>query len=311
MNSDQTTGDDATTAFPPTNWSLIEDIQAEDSRQRVLIGLLLDQYWKPIYCFLRRRGYDSVEAEDLTQGFLHDVILVRNLVGRADIKKGRFRSFLLHTLKQYLIDRKRREKTQSRIPPQKLVSIEAVDPSTLSQSLAQSTAEDAYHYAWIKTLLGEVASNVKAACFRQGLEDHWDLFCEYILQPTFGGTPPTLPNLCKKHGIDDTKKGSNMIVTVKRRFRRILAQHVHDTVASDQEASEELDDFAHFLRKNRLRHQNRRKCQDSCPPPDPVSRDTQEACISEVSDERNCQGGRKARSPRQQKHALTSSLSRK
>ena len=285
MNSDQTTEVDATTAFPRTNWSLIEDIQAEDGRQRVLIGLLLEQYWKPIYCFLRRRGYDSVEAEDLTQGFLYDIILVRNLVGRADINKGRFRSFLLHTLKQYLIDRNRREKTQSSIPPQKLVSIEAVDPSTLSQSLVQSTAEDAYQYAWIKTLLGEVASNVKAACFRQGMEDHWDLFCEYILQPTFGGTPPTLPHLCKKHGIEDTKKGSNMIVTVKRRFRRVLAQHVHSTVASDQEASEELHYFCHFLRKNRLHRQNRSKCKDSRPPLGPTSSEIQETCICEGSDE--------------------------
>jgi len=271
--------------FPATNWSLIENIQADDENQRVLLGMLLDEYWKPIYCYLRHKKYNSEEAEDLTQGFLYDIVLERNLIGRADIKKGRFRSFLLHTLKQYLIDRNRREKTQSSIPLKKLVSIEAVDPSTLSQSLVQSTAEDAYHYAWIKTLLGEVASNVKTACFRQGMEDHWDLFCEYVLQPTFGGTPPTLPRLCKKHGIEDAKKVSNMIVTVKRRFRRELVQHVQDTVASNQEASEELDDFGHFLRKNRLRHQSRRKCKDTHPPSDPTSSEIQEACICEGSGE--------------------------
>ena len=82
-------------------------------------------------------------------------MLVRNLVGRADIKKGRFRSFLLHTLRQYLIDKKRNAQAQKRIPEDRLVSLETVDLSTLSQSMAQATAEDAYHYAWIRTLLQE------------------------------------------------------------------------------------------------------------------------------------------------------------
>ncbi|MCF7976213.1 MAG: hypothetical protein K9N55_20510 [Phycisphaerae bacterium] len=256
MNSGQADRWKVTTAFPATSWSLIQDIQAEDDRQRALIGLLLETYWKPIFCYLRHKGYDTDAAEDLTQDFLCDIVLERNLIGRADIEKGSFRTFLLHTLKQYLIDKNRRNKAQKRIPDIKLVSLETVDSSTLSRSLAQTTAEDAYHFAWIKTLLEEVASSVKVACYRQGMKIHWDLFWEHILQPIFSGSPASLPHLCEKHGIENTKKVSNMIVTVKRRFRHMLMQHVQNTVASDEEASEELDYFTHFLQKNKLCRQN-------------------------------------------------------
>ena len=94
MSSGQAKVEEARVSFPPTNWSLIADIQGEDHRQNKLIGLLLEAYWQPIYCYLRHKGYDKEEAEDLTQDFLYDTVLVRNLIGRADIKKGRFRTFL-------------------------------------------------------------------------------------------------------------------------------------------------------------------------------------------------------------------------
>ena len=82
--------------FLTTHWSLIEDVQSGDDKDRALIGLLLDKYWKPVYCYLRRKGYNNEQAKDLTQGFFHEVVLSRELVRRADQSKGRFRSFLLH-----------------------------------------------------------------------------------------------------------------------------------------------------------------------------------------------------------------------
>jgi DNA-directed RNA polymerase specialized sigma24 family protein len=242
----------------------------------VLIGLLLETYWQPIYCYLRHKGYDRETAEDLTQDFLYDTVLVRNLIGRADIEKGHFRSFMLHTLRHYLIDKDRREKVQKCIPKAKLVSLETVDSSTLSQSLAQTTAKDAYRYAWIRTLLKEVASNVKTVCHRQGMEAHWDLFHEYVLQPTLDGSAPTLTHLCTKHGIEHTKKVSNMIVTVKRRFRSTLLQHVHSTVASEEQATEELDYFRCFLQQNETSSQNSTTPKDTISPSGHTSSEIQD-----------------------------------
>jgi RNA polymerase sigma-70 factor (ECF subfamily) len=98
---DQTGMGGAQQAFLTTQWSLIENIQDGKDQDKALIGFLLKQYWKPVYCYLRCKGHENEQAKDLTQGFSHEVVLNRDLVGRADQSRGRFRSFLLHALKQY------------------------------------------------------------------------------------------------------------------------------------------------------------------------------------------------------------------
>ncbi len=67
-------------AFLTTHWSVIENIGSSDEdRSRALIGSLLSKYWKPVYCYLRRKGHDNEQAKDLTQAFFHEVVLGRNL----------------------------------------------------------------------------------------------------------------------------------------------------------------------------------------------------------------------------------------
>ncbi|MBN2314062.1 MAG: hypothetical protein JXM79_09040, partial [Sedimentisphaerales bacterium] len=97
-NSDWTNMGGARQTFLKTHWSLLEGIQKRGDKERALIGLLLERYWKPVYCYLRRKGYDNEQAKDLTQGFFHDVVLDRDLIDRADPSKGSFRSLLLHAL---------------------------------------------------------------------------------------------------------------------------------------------------------------------------------------------------------------------
>ena len=70
--------------FLTTHWSMIQGVKAQEDKDRALIGLLLERYWKPVYCCLRRKGYGNEEAIDLTQGLFHDVVLNRRLAERAD-----------------------------------------------------------------------------------------------------------------------------------------------------------------------------------------------------------------------------------
>ena len=241
-------------AFLTTHWSLIEDVKDGSDKDGALIGLLLHTYWKPVYCYLRRKGYGNEEAKDLTQDFFHEVVLNRHLVGRADKDKGRFRSFLLYALNQYLINQDRDQKAQKRIPREKLASLDIAELPDLPQSFAQATAEDSYHYAWLSALLERVTVELKAACIEQGMEIHWALFHERVLQPILSNSnPASLTQLCENHGIEDTKKASNMIVTVKRRFRKVLMEHVRNTVVSEEQAHEELQYLLKFLPENAQR----------------------------------------------------------
>ena len=240
--------------FLTTHWSLIEDVKAGSDNNGALIGLLLHTYWKPVYCYLRRKGRDNEQAKDLTQDFFHEVVLNRHLVGRADKDKGRFRSFLLYALNQYLINRDRDQRAQKRIPREKLATLDITELSDLPQSFAQATAEDSYHYAWLSALLERVTAEVKTACQEQGMETHWALFHERVLQPILGNSDPaSLTQLCENHGIGDTKKASNMIVTVKRRFRSVLMELVRNTVVSEGQAREELEYLLQFLPGNAQR----------------------------------------------------------
>ena len=216
----------------------------------MLISHLLGRYWKPVYCYLRRKGYNNENAKDLTQAFIHEVVLNRGLVQRADQAKGRFRSFLLHALNQYVTKQGLKERAQKRIPKEKLVSLDLVEPPALPKSVTDSTAEEFYHYAWVSTMLENVLSEVEAECRKQGMQLHWKLFHSRIVQPIMGNQSlPSITMLCETYGIEDSKKASNMIITVKRRFQTVLIRYVRSTVLSEEQTREELNNLLQFFPK--------------------------------------------------------------
>lgn len=237
-------------AFLTTHWSLIENIRSSDDKNRDMIGLLLGRYWKPVYCYLRQKGYDNEQSKDLTQGFFHEIVLNLNLFHRADQSKGRFRSFLLYALNQYLMNEKRRQTAQKNIPKDKIVSLDAIEAPILPQSIIESNPEDSYNYAWVSALLDQVLSEVKRACCEQGMETHWNVFSEKVVESMLNNAaPPSLRDICEKYGIESEKKASNMIVTVKRRFQSALKQYIRSTVASESQMGDELKEIMKFLPK--------------------------------------------------------------
>lgn len=237
-------------AFLTTHWSLIEDVKKQPDQDRALIGLLLRRYWKPAYCYLRQKGYDNEHAKDLTLGFFHEIVLNLKLFERADQSKGRFRTFLLFALNQYLMNEKRREVALKNIPKHKIVSLDAIELPSLPQTVIKSNPEDSYNYAWVSAMLDQVISDVKHSCCEQGMETHWNIFSERVVQPMLNSTtPPSLKDICEKYGIESEKKASNMIVTVKRRFQSILKQYIRSTVASESHMTDELKEILKFLPK--------------------------------------------------------------
>ena len=237
--------------FLTTHWSLIENVGDEGERDRALIALLLENYWKPVYCYLRHKGYSNEDSKDLTQGFFHEVVLDRNLVQRADPSKGRFRSFLLHALNQYLINELDKKMAKKRIPHGKLVSLDNVDLPILPQGGDKWNAEDVYNYAWLSALLDRVLAEVEKSCLAKGMELHWQVFSERVAQPTLNNLPaPSLAEVCNRHDIKDPGKASNMILTVKRRFQAVLRQHIRSTVISESRIPEEVREILRFFPKS-------------------------------------------------------------
>lgn len=237
--------------FLTTHWSLIQGVDSSNKdKSRALIGLLMNRYWKPIYCYLRRKGCDNEQAKDLTQGFFHEVVLERHLIENADTAKGRFRSFLLMALDRYLVNIQQMETAQKRMPKGKLVPIDMVEPPELPGTLMSSTAEYAFCYAWVSDLLERVLQQVEARCYEDGKTIHWCIFRDRLLKPIIERSHSvSIKELCARYGIEDSSKVSNMIVTVKRRFQTILKQHLRDTVISDDYVQAEVEEILRFFPK--------------------------------------------------------------
>ena len=237
--------------FLTTHWSLIQGVDSRDEDgNRALIGLLMNRYWKPIYCYLRRKGCKNEQAKDLTQGFFHEVVIERRLIENADAAKGRFRSFLLMALDRYLINVQEMETAQKRKPKGGLVPLDMVAPPELPQSLMISDPADTFSYAWIADLLERVLDQVEAKCYEDGKTVHWHLFRDRLLKPIVDGTDPApIDRLCTKYGIEDGSQVSNMIVTVKRRFQTIMKQHLRDSVTSDEYVAGEVEEIHRFFPK--------------------------------------------------------------
>jgi hypothetical protein len=229
-------------AFLTTHWSAIDKIAADgDTPNQALINELLKKYWKPVYCFLRQKGYDNEQAKDLTQGFFEEVVLERDLIQRAEQARGRFRTFLLAALEQYLARVHRKETARKRIPKDKLFQLEQIDPGELPEPVDGLSPEQSFNYAWVSSLLDKLLAEVQAKCLTDDKELHWQVFQDRILRPIMDNTrAPSLKEICDKYGIEDEKKASNMIVTVNRRFRAALKRYLRRSVSQDVEVDEEL-----------------------------------------------------------------------
>ena len=239
-------------AFLTTHWSVIDKIAADgDTPNQALINELLKKYWKPVYCFLRQKGYDNEQAKDLTQGFFEEVVLERDLIQRAEQARGRFRTFLLAALEQYLARVHRKETARKRIPKDKLVQLEHIDPGELPEPVDGLSPEQSFNYAWVSSLLDKLLAEVQAKCLADDKELHWQIFHERVLQPIMENTRAlSLKEICDKYGIEDEKKASNMIITVNRRFRAALKRYLRRSVTRDVEVDEELRELMQiFSRK--------------------------------------------------------------
>ena len=238
--------------FPTTHWTMIGKVQpGNDAHSRFLIGCLVRDYWRPVYCYLRRRGHGNEEAKDLTQGFFQEVVLGRELIPRADSGKGRFRTLVLTALDRYLANVHRGQTAKKRIPQDKLIRLDAVDGRDLPEVACDFTCEESFNYAWISALLDRLLEEVEADCCSRGMAVHWNLFRERVLQPILEDTdPPPLAAVCARYGVKEATKASNMIFAVKKRFRGALERHVRQSVSNDAEISEEFAALAQFLAGN-------------------------------------------------------------
>ena len=237
--------------FQTTRWTDIRRLRnLEGIRQRAALNQLVGRYWKPVYCYLRRKGHDNETAKDLTQGFFYEIVLGKRLPQQAREEKGRFRTFLLTALDRYVSNMYRYASTQRRRPHGGFISLDAFEEEPLVGPVETMQPEDAFSYVWASLLVQQAVEKTREQCLEDGLSVHWNLFEARILKPIFTDEDvASLKELCVQCGVAEPVRAENMIVTVRRRFKKNVKQIVREHVESDAEAEEELRDLLSLLQK--------------------------------------------------------------
>jgi len=220
-----------------------------DYRHRKVIDFVVGRHWETVYSYLRHKGYNRDQAGDLTQEFFLEIVLERDLIARVDPTKGRLRPFLLLALSRFLVDVQRRMTSRRCIPQGKFIPLDTVEPSSLCESTTESIPGNTCDYIWLSGLIEHVLEQVEAECQEKGKSAHWYVFHEHVLRPIVDQTdcpPLPLKEVGDRCSIDEAT-ASNMIVTVKRRLRKLLAQHLRKLVVSDEGARSEIEQIRRFM----------------------------------------------------------------
>jgi RNA polymerase sigma-70 factor (ECF subfamily) len=169
-------------AFTTTHWSVILTATDKDPQESArALEALCRAYWPPLYAYVRRSGYERGDAQDLTQSFFAR-LLAKDYLSQAQLDKGRFRSFLLASLKHFLANEWDRAKALKRGGGREFISWD--DPEVearLSVELAPSrTPENAFERQWALTLLDQVFARLRDECVAAGKVELFDTLRVYL-----------------------------------------------------------------------------------------------------------------------------------
>jgi DNA-directed RNA polymerase specialized sigma24 family protein len=208
-------------SLPPTRWSLIARAAGDD--QEALIELL-KLYIPALGAHLRfARRVDPDEAEDILQSFLLEKVLEKPLLASARRERGRFRSFVLRALDNFLIDWRRRR--QRRFESQALALEEG------SEDEAAGEPSELAETAWAAEVVREALRRTEAYCLEAGHETCWKLFDARLLAPALRDEKPRpYGEVVGALGIASPREAANKLTTAKRIFIRCLRQVVEGYV---------------------------------------------------------------------------------
>ena len=224
--------------FASTHWSVVLNARDDAAPQaRAALETLCRAYWYPLYGWLRRQGYGMHDAQDLTQSFFGHLLANQNLQ-RVDRTKGKFRSFLLASLKNFVANEWDRSRALKRGVEFSFVSVdEEFGEDRLRRGPSHdSTPDKAFEQSWALTLLDAVLARLRTEYEAAGKADLFDTLQGY-LSGNRGGTPyaETAARLNLTEGA--VKMG---VSRLRRRFGELLRTEIAQTVSSPQEINEEI-----------------------------------------------------------------------
>jgi RNA polymerase sigma factor (sigma-70 family) len=229
--------------FGTTRWSIV--LQAKGARggdqptkaqeqRREALGKLIETYWRPLYFFIRRKGYSAVEAEDLAQSFFA-AFLEKDFLKSVERGRGRFRSFLLVALDHFLANEYDKARALKRGGQHTIVSLDYAEAEKryAAEPVTHESPERVYLRKWARQLTDQAMSGLAAEFENRGKKAQFATLKAHLA----GGEDYAAVAESLEMSVSHVK------VTVHRaraRYREILRELVRDTVATDAEVDDEL-----------------------------------------------------------------------
>ena len=224
--------------FATTHWSVVLTAGRDASpHAEAALEKLCRAYWRPLYAYLRHRGYSFHDAQDLTQEFFAR-LLQQNSLGAVDRDKGKFRSFLLASLNHFLANEHDRNNAAKRGGGRWLLSLDDDDARELyaHEPDPSLSPERVYEKRWAITVLEHAFGRLRDESAAAGTSRLFDELKTFLADGTDNGDYPAL---AAKLGM----KANAVAVAVYRlrqRYREIVRGEVAHTVGSPVQIDEEV-----------------------------------------------------------------------
>ncbi len=227
---------DSNAKFPQTRWSVVLRAAGGGVGGDNALGELFQTYWFPLYSFARRSGHSAADAEDLVQNFLSKAVET-HLFAKADIEKGKLRTFLLTTFRRFARDEYEKANAQKR-GGGNVISFDAVEAENWydRDQIEGETPEKMYDRQWAVTVLENAVKRLEGQWAQKGKNKEFE-----GLRPFLTGTGDSADY--EKIGREIGMKPDTVKVTIHRmraKFSVALREEVQDTHADDSDVDEEL-----------------------------------------------------------------------
>ena len=235
--------------FPATQWEMVAmagDRSSPDSR--TALAALCEAYWYPLYAYVRRRGYSPDDAEDLTQEFFAN-LLEKETLRVADRSRGRFRTFLLTALSNFLSKQWVKSTALKRGGGRSPLSLDFVDAEKryAREPADEWTPERVYERRWALTVLDRAGKALRRQYADAGKAKLFDALKVYLLDRA---EAPPLAQVAGELGM--TVGAVKMAVhRLRRGYRDALREEISQMVSDPSEVDDELRSLLNALRSDR------------------------------------------------------------
>jgi RNA polymerase sigma factor (sigma-70 family) len=231
-------------AFSTTHWSVVLAAQGESAEAEAALEKLCRTYWWPLYGFVRREGYKPEEAQDLTQAFFARLLERRDLETVRQ-ERGRLRSYLLASIKNFLSKARHREMTVKRGEGRPLVSLDdLLERERADQEPAHKLSADRiYERRWALTLLEQVLVRLRGEYEAAGKLPLFDRLKELLTRES--GQPSQATIAAEMRMTENAVKQA--FHRLRHRYRQLLQEEIAHTVAVPADVEDELRHFIAVL----------------------------------------------------------------